>query len=218
LHYTIQGPLLEHPRLASECLQFCDDSSAFVALRNPMIRTPFNTRQLTPLILYFSFTQVITRTGICEESMALPFSHWQQFRVRYSETDQLGTFYNSRALEWFECGRTEILRALGVPYASLESKGLFLPLVEAHVQYLGRACYDDLLEMTTTLSLAGKASLRFDVKIVHAGTSNPVASGYTLHAMTEQKGKPTRCPAWLSSALHGQSSAHGATPASGSSP
>jgi acyl-CoA thioester hydrolase len=46
--------------------------------------------------------------------------HTIQFRVRYSETDQMGTFYNSRALEWFECGRTELLRACGLPYAEME--------------------------------------------------------------------------------------------------
>ncbi len=41
-------------------------------------------------------------------------------RVRYSETDQMGTFYNSRALEWFECGRTAMLREIGTPYAEME--------------------------------------------------------------------------------------------------
>ena len=44
-----------------------------------------------------------------------------QLRVRYSETDQMGTFYNSRALEWFECGRTELMRnRLRMSYAALE--------------------------------------------------------------------------------------------------
>src|SRR5450755_816424 len=47
-----------------------------------------------------------------------------QLRVRYSETDQMGTFYNSRALEWFECGRTELMRRnLGMSYAALEARG-----------------------------------------------------------------------------------------------
>ena len=47
-----------------------------------------------------------------------------QLRVRYSETDQMGTFYNSRALEWFECGRTELMRRkLGMSYAALEAEG-----------------------------------------------------------------------------------------------
>ena len=61
-------------------------------------------------------------------------------RVRYSETDQMGTFYNSRALEWFECGRTEWMRnRLGLSYAGLEARGVFLPLVEAHLEFRGGA-------------------------------------------------------------------------------
>ena len=43
-------------------------------------------------------------------------------RVRYGETDQMGTFYNSRALEWFECGRTELLRAIGAAYAGVSGR------------------------------------------------------------------------------------------------
>ena len=133
--------------------------------------------------------------------MALPFPHVLRFRVRYSETDQLRTFYNSRALEWFECGRTELLRSLGAAYADLEKRGVCLPLVEAHVNYLGRARYDDLLEMKSVLSMAGKASLRFDVSVAQAHGGGPVASGYTIHAITDAAGKPVRCPAWLAQAL-----------------
>jgi acyl-CoA thioester hydrolase len=133
--------------------------------------------------------------------MALPYPHVLRFRVRYSETDQLGTFYNSRALEWFECGRTELLRALGMAYAEMEVRGACLPLVEAHVKYLGRARYDDLLELKTVLSMAGKASLKFDMEIVQTRDQAPVASGYTVHAITNSEGKPMRCPAWLREAL-----------------
>jgi len=96
------------------------------------------------------------------------------FRVRYSETDQMGTFYNSRALEWFECGRTELLRTMGLPYAEMERRGVFLPVVEAHVEYRGRARYDDLLKMTSRGSLVGKARLQVDVEIVQAEGGVPV--------------------------------------------
>src|SRR5512146_770718 len=82
-------------------------------------------------------------------------AHTIQLRVRYSETDQMGTFYNSRPLEWFECGRTELLRSVGLPYSELEARGVFLPLVESHVEYLGRARYDDALRMTTTCAFSG---------------------------------------------------------------
>ena len=94
--------------------------------------------------------------------------HRVRFRVRYSETDQMGTFYNSRVLEWFECGRTEWLRAAGMPYAEMEGRGVFLPVIEAHVRYLGRARYDDELEMSISAGMSGKASVRFDVRMAQA--------------------------------------------------
>jgi acyl-CoA thioester hydrolase len=123
--------------------------------------------------------------------------HSLNFRIRYSETDQMGTYYNSRVLEWFEYGRTELCRATGVAYRQWEERGVRLPLVEAHVEYQGMAKYDDLLKMTTSMSMPGRARLRFDVTIELAGTGQPVCRGYTIHAITNLSGKPVRPPQWI---------------------
>ncbi len=139
------------------------------------------------------------------------FRHTISFRVRYSETDQMGTFYNSRALEWFECGRSELMRAMGIPYALCEEKGLFLPLVESFVKYQGRARYDDLLELTTSVSFEGRIKLRCDACIVHSNNRQAVASGHTIHAITNNAGKPMRPPEWFVRALSGNSSPNEAT-------
>ena len=121
-----------------------------------------------------------------------------QLRVRYSETDQMGTFYNSRALEWFECGRTELMRRrLGLSYAQLEAKGVFLPLVEAHLEFQGGARYDDLLDVISTADLLGHARLRFDVQISQNAGHKPVVRGYTVHAFTDRRTKPIRPPGWF---------------------
>jgi acyl-CoA thioester hydrolase len=125
------------------------------------------------------------------------FENVTTFRVRYSETDQMGTFYNARALEWFECGRSEALRALGLPYTAIEARGVFLPVVEAHVEYQGRARYDDLLRMTTTVAFEGRARLRAEVSIAQASSGHPVVRGYTIHAFTDVGGKPIRPPRWF---------------------
>jgi len=134
-------------------------------------------------------------------------SHVVRIRVRYSETDQMGTFYNSRALEWFEVARTELLRQIDCPragkgYAAMEACGVMLPLVEAHVEYLGRARYDDELALAVRAGMAGKAKIRFDVNITHAAPDGgAVARGYTVHAVTDISGKPIRPPEWLIKAL-----------------
>ena len=121
-----------------------------------------------------------------------------QLRVRYSETDQMGTFYNSRALEWFECARTELMRRrLNMSYAALEEKGVFLPLVEAHLEFQGGARYDDLLAINTSVAVAGRAKLRFEVQINQHATGKPVVRGYTVHAFADTEGKPIRPPGWF---------------------
>ncbi|MDD2709671.1 MAG: thioesterase family protein [Verrucomicrobiae bacterium] len=123
--------------------------------------------------------------------------HTITLRVRYSETDQMGTVYNSRVFEWLECGRTEILRHLGIPYTEMETRGVFLPLVEAHAKYLGRARYDDLLKMTTSISMVGRARVRCDAFIEHSHRNQPVARGHTIHAFIDAAGKPIRPPDWI---------------------
>jgi len=129
--------------------------------------------------------------------------HAVEIRVRYSEIDQLGTFYNSRALEWFEVGRVELLRAMGLPYSEMESRGAHLPLVTAHVDYLSRARYDDRLTVSARVAMAGKAKVRFDVEIRHVDDGRAVARGYTVHAITTVEGKPIRPPAWLVDVIEG---------------
>ena len=126
-----------------------------------------------------------------------PSQNITHFRVRYSETDQMRTYYNSRALEWFEQGRTEHLRAMGKPYTEMEKLGVMLPVREAHVEFLGKAEYDDLLKMTTTLVRSGKARIRCDVEIERADSGASVCRGWTVHAIANTQGKAIRPPAWL---------------------
>jgi len=133
-----------------------------------------------------------------------------QLRIRYSETDQMGTFYNSRALEWFECGRSELIRnRMGMSYAELERQGVFLPLVEAHVEYLGGARYDDLLHIHSAVEPCGKARLRFDVEIKLGDTGKTIIRGYTVHAYINGQGRPIRPPAWFLEGLEKAALAQG---------
>ena len=129
------------------------------------------------------------------------------FRVRYCETDQMGTYGSARVLDWFEHARTELLRAAGVPYAEMERRGVLLPVVEAHVKYLGRAAYDDELKASASARLAGRARLRFDLRIVRADGAGDVAAGYTVHAFCDRSGRPIRPPDWVLRALGARSEA-----------
>lgn len=121
-----------------------------------------------------------------------------ELRVRYGETDQMGTFYNARALDWFECGRSELMRRhMDMTYADMESRGVFLPLVEAHLEFLGRARYDDLLRITSVVRVFNRARLRFDVSIDHPDSGRGVVNGWTMHAFTDSQGRPMRPPGFF---------------------
>ena len=124
------------------------------------------------------------------------------FRVQYCDTDQMGTYSSARALEWFERGRTEALRGQGTPYAEMEARGFMLPVAHAEVNYQGRAKYDDLLRMAVTISMQGRARVRFDFAITQAATGAPVCAGHTLHAVTNPAGQPVRPPVWLVQAIN----------------
>ena len=87
-------------------------------------------------------------------------SQWYptSFRVRYQETDQMGVVYHANYLNWFEIGRTEMLRELGFTYRELEDKGVFLPVTSADLQFKSPARYDDLVVVFARLT--GFAALR----------------------------------------------------------
>lgn len=129
------------------------------------------------------------------------FSHTHQLRVRYSESDRMGTFYNSRLLEWMEVGRSELIRATGSTYAEWEARGAMAPIVEANLKFKGRAAYDDLLEIETVCCREGRARLRFESVIKQAENGQQVAEGYTIHALTDSTGKPIRIPDWIEKIL-----------------
>jgi acyl-CoA thioester hydrolase len=82
-------------------------------------------------------------------------------------------------------------------YAALEAKGVFLPLVEAHLEFKGGARYDDLLRIESRASFEGRARLRFDVRITQSEAGAPVVNGWTTHAFMDGQRKPGRPPAWF---------------------
>ncbi|HMZ46617.1 MAG TPA: thioesterase family protein [Chitinophagaceae bacterium] len=79
------------------------------------------------------------------------FESTTQLRVRYAETDQMNVVYYGNYAQYFEVGRAESIRNLGVTYKQLEETGVIMPVVEMHVKYLRSAHYDDLLTIKTMI-------------------------------------------------------------------
>lgn len=121
------------------------------------------------------------------------YSITTSIRVRYAETDQMHGVYNGRYLEYFEVGRTELMRTLGMTYREFEESGFLLPLTEAYAKYIKQIRYDDVIEVVAALKEIPKARLRIEYEIFRDGEK--MTEGFTVHSFIDtSSGRPVRAP------------------------
>ncbi len=124
-------------------------------------------------------------------------------RVRYAETDQMHGVYNGRYFEYFEVGRAELMRSLGMSYREFEDAGFLLPLTEAYAKYIRQVHYDDVIEVHAMLKGAPQARLRIDYEILR-GTEK-MTEGFTVHSFIDiRSGRPVRAPKMFLDLLDGK--------------
>ena len=75
----------------------------------------------------------------------------KEIRVHYALTDQMGVVYHGNYAQFYEIGRTEALRSLGLTYKSMEGMGFMMPVVEMNTKFLRPAVYDDIITVVITL-------------------------------------------------------------------
>jgi acyl-CoA thioester hydrolase len=124
-------------------------------------------------------------------------THKTTIRVRYGDTDKMGFVYHANYFRWFEVGRSEMFRSMGIPYKSIESKGIFLPLSEMHCKFNAPSQYDDILLIETSIDSRYKAGMKFDYKIFSEDGEKRLANGYTKHACMDNNGRVVRPPKFL---------------------
>jgi acyl-CoA thioester hydrolase len=123
------------------------------------------------------------------------------YRVIYGDTDKMGVVYYATYLRWFERGRSELLRQIGMPYADIEQRGIYFPVTEATCRYFKSARYDDIIAIETTVAAVSRASLMFSYKIVRQPDAILLASGSTKHACIDKTGRVVRLEADMARAL-----------------
>ena len=124
-------------------------------------------------------------------------THNIQIRVRYGETDQMGYVYYGNYAQYFEMGRVEWLRNLGVSYKRMEDSGIMLPVLKLNINYLNPAKYDDLLTLKTTLLKKPTVRIEFDFKLYNE-QKELLTEGYTsLVFIDMKKNKPIRVPNYI---------------------
>ncbi|MDP9337847.1 MAG: acyl-CoA thioesterase [Acidobacteriota bacterium] len=121
--------------------------------------------------------------------------HDAAIRVRYAETDQMGVVYHANYLVWFEVGRVELMRALGIEYKQMEAADdCHIVVVEANCRYLHPARYDEKLRVRTRIAEAKNRTIRFSYEIFRDHDSHLLATGETVHVICGSNGRPKLLP------------------------
>ncbi len=123
-----------------------------------------------------------------------------RIRVRYAETDQMGVVYHANYLVWFEVGRVEFIRQLGMDYKSMEQEdGAMIAVAEATARYKAPARYDDELIVRTSLAGVRRSIVRFRYSVVKVATSLEdevvLCEGETVHFVVGRDMKRREMPA-----------------------
>ena len=127
--------------------------------------------------------------------VAKPFVAEARVRVRYAETDQMGVVYHANYLVWFEVGRVEYIRQLGLDYKSMErEEGCGIAVADVSARFKAPALYDDELVIQTRLLAARGAVVRFGYRIIRAADDLLLCEGETVHIVVGKDMKRRTLP------------------------
>jgi len=122
-------------------------------------------------------------------------------RVRYAETDQMGVVYHGNYAQYFEMGRVEWLRNLGLSYKFMEENGIMLPVVSLTMNYKKPARYDDLIRVKTIFKSQTSVKIEFDYEIFNE-KDELLTTGTSMLVFVDMKtGRPTLPPSYVSEKL-----------------
>src|SRR5262245_58358491 len=122
--------------------------------------------------------------------------HEIPIRVRYCETDAMGFLHHSHFINFYEQGRTELLRAQGGNYRQMEEEGLFLVVVKLICNYHASARYDDLLTLRTKVEVVSAVKIEHSYRLFRG--EQLLATASSVLACVDRDGKVQRLPDWLS--------------------
>ncbi|NLY77615.1 MAG: acyl-CoA thioesterase [Tissierellia bacterium] len=111
-------------------------------------------------------------------------------RVRYKDTDQMGVVYNGNYFNWFEIGRVELLREMGISYKDLEKRGVFTAVSEAYCKYIKPARFDDEIIIKTRIIKLTETRVEFEYSLHRKEDNQLLAKGHTIHVFVDRNIKP----------------------------
>lgn len=110
--------------------------------------------------------------------------------VRYAETDKMGIVHHSNYAVWFEVGRTDFIKKMGIPYSKIEDMGSMLPLIELKCNFISAAKYEDEVIIKTSLKEYTFTRIVFSYEAFRKIDMKKLATGETMHVWTDCELKP----------------------------
>jgi acyl-CoA thioester hydrolase len=131
-----------------------------------------------------------------QDAEVKPIVSESRVRVRYAETDQMGVVYHANYLVWFEIGRVDFIRTLGMDYGAMEREdGVGIAVVDLSARYKAPARYDDELVIETRLLRVRGPIIRFGYRVVRVEDDLLLCEGETTHIVVDKEMKRARLPA-----------------------
>ena len=124
--------------------------------------------------------------------MAVTVEH----RVNFYDTDAMKVVHHANYIRWFEIGRVEYLRSIGITLDDLMADGYVFPITEVKAKYVSPGHFDDVLRIETRARALTKVKMEFDYRVVRAETGEVLVEGRTRNVFTSMEtGRITKLPA-----------------------
>ena len=118
-------------------------------------------------------------------------------RVRYAETDPMKYVYYGNYATYFELGRVELFRSIGISYDEIEKQGIWLPVSDYKIKYLKPALYDQKLEIHTFMKKIPGVRIEFEYEIYNEDGIKITEASTTLFFLNSETQKVIKCPDFL---------------------
>lgn len=128
-------------------------------------------------------------------------THHYQFRVKYPDTDRMGTMHHANYAKYYEAARWELFRSIGVPYSSLEASGVMCPVIKMNFKFVKITKYDELLTVKTTLKTLKGVRIWFEYKLYNEQNELINEAETELAFVGLNDWKPCKAPDFLLNAI-----------------
>ena len=116
-----------------------------------------------------------------------------EYRVNFYDTDAMAVVHHANYIRWFEIGRVEYLRSIGITLNDMMEDGFVFPITDVQAKYVSPGYYDDDLIIETTATSLTRVKMAFDYRVIRKSDGKVLVTGHTQNVYTSREtGRITR--------------------------